>query len=83
MIRPYISISALTSLVLFPWPLTVALALAAAVVEPLVPLGIGILADTLYYSSQSYPVPLYTLLGAVVSGIAYFVRTRLRPGMMR
>lgn len=82
MIRPIVSISALISLVLFPWFFTVVLTLGAAVVEPLVPLGIGLLADTLYYGPQSYPVPLYTILGVAVSGAAAFVRTRLRPGMM-
>lgn len=82
MIRPVISISALGSLVVFPWPFTVVLTLAAALVEPLVPLGIGLLADMLYYAPQSYPIPLYTLAGGIISAVAYFVRTRLRPGMM-
>jgi hypothetical protein len=82
MIRPIISTSALISLIFFPWFFTVVLALGAAFFEPLVPLGIGLLADTLYYGPESYSIPLYTLLGAVVSGIAAFVRTRLRPGMM-
>ena len=82
MIRPVVSLSALVSLIFFPWPFTVALALGASVVEPLVPFGIGLLADTLYYGAESYPFPLYTLMGAIWSGIAVFVRTRLRPGMM-
>ncbi len=80
--RPLVSVSALISLILFPWPYTVVVTLGAALVEPLVPLGIGLLADTLFYGPQSYSVPVYTLGGALLSGVVLFVRTRLRAGMM-
>ncbi|TSC69818.1 MAG: hypothetical protein G01um101449_510 [Parcubacteria group bacterium Gr01-1014_49] len=72
----------LISVVFFPWPFTATLALLAASVEPLVPLAAGLFADTLYYVPQAHGLPLFTLLGALASLIAFFVRSRVRAGIM-
>lgn len=76
MIPGVLTVLSFLSLVLFPWPLTALLALAAAVFEPLVPLAIGVLADTLYYSSGQ-GIPLFALAGAVATFASYLLRKRL------
>ena len=66
------------SVILFPWPLTILLALATSFFEPMVPLAVGVFADTLYYASGTGGWPVYTLYGLAVSIIAAFVRSQLR-----
>lgn len=83
MMRGILTISTLASAILFPWPLTALLALAAVPFEPLVPLAAGLFVDTLYYAPQAHAVPLFTLCGAAVTAIAFFVRSRLATGSMR
>lgn len=78
-----LTISACISTVLFPWPLTVLLAVAASFGEPLVPLAVGIFADTLYYAPQSGSFPLLTFYGLIVSILAVLVRRQLRSSIMR
>ena len=78
MINGILTILSFVSLVTFPWVVTALLTAAAACVEPLVPLALGIVADSLYYTPTVSTVPLYTLLGAVVTSVAVVVRTRLR-----
>lgn len=65
------------SALFFPWPLTALLALLVALSEPWVPLAAGIFADTLYYA---HGMPLFALSGALVSALAFFVRSRLPTG---
>lgn len=77
-----LTILSLVSLVLFPWPMTVLLALLTAGVEPLAPLGIGLLADTLYYAPHVGRWPLFTLGGVVATAIAVWVQSRLRTSSM-
>lgn len=77
MIRGTLTIICFVSTVLFPWPLTVLLSLAAASLEPLVPLAVGLFADTLYYSPQAGALPIFTLCGVFIAGVAFFVRGRL------
>lgn len=77
MIRGLLTLSALISTVLFPWPLTALLGIVAAIFEPLVPLAVGIFADTLYWSPQLGTIPLLTLCGALATILAFFVRSRL------
>ena len=67
------------SAVFFPWPLTALLAFIASFTEPLVPLAVGLLADTLYYTPSAGALPLFTLAGAALTAAAFFVRSRLRP----
>jgi hypothetical protein len=52
-----LTIAAFVSAVLFPWPLTALLSVGAAYFEPLVPLAVGIFADTLYYAPQASRFP--------------------------
>ena len=66
------------SVVLFPWPLTAILVLASSLSVPLLPLAIGIFADTLYYTPRVSALPLATLFGAFTTVAAFFVRSRLR-----
>jgi len=70
------------STIVFPWPLTAALALGMALYEPLVPLAVGLFADTLYYTPQGGAWPFYTVLGALTTVGAFFVRSRLKAGSM-
>ncbi len=70
------------SAVLFPWPLTVALALLTSLFEPLIPLSIGLFADTLYYTPQSSVIPFFTFYGALVTALAFLVRSRLKTGII-
>lgn len=83
MIRAILVIATLVSVILFPWPMSVFLALAAATVEPLTPFAAGILADTLYYIPAGHQIPLFSLCGAVTTLITIAVRSRLRTGSMR
>lgn len=71
------------SAVLFPWPLTALLALGTSFFEPLVPLAVGLFADTLYYIPYSGVWPTATLSGLVLSVIAAFVRHQLRTSIIR
>lgn len=70
------------SAVLFPWPLTALLALVSSVTEPLVPLAAGLFTDTLFYAPSAHAFPLFTLSGAVVTTIAFLVRSQLRPSII-
>jgi len=82
MMRGLLVILSFVSTILFPWPLTVALALTTAYVAPLAPLAIGLFADTLYYVPPTPPLPLFTFCGLAVTVLAFFVRGRVRTGMM-
>lgn len=65
------------SAVFFPWPLTALLALGATYYEPLVPLAVGIFADTLYFAPGS-GFPVWSALGLVATVAAYFFRSRFQ-----
>lgn len=79
MMRAFATLLTFVSVVLFPWPLTALLAIATALVEPLVPLAAGLFADTLYWAPHT-SAPLFTLYGAVCAILAFFVRNRVRTG---
>lgn len=78
MMRGILTLSAFLSTIFFPWPLTVLLALISALFEPLVPLAVGLFADTLYYTPHVARLPYLTLLGALATVVAFFVRSRIR-----
>ena len=82
MMRPVLTLSALASALLFPWPLTALFALSISLLEPLVPLSVGLLTDTLYYAPSSGGLPLFTVSGAAVTALAFFVRSRLSKGII-
>lgn len=75
-------IATFISAMVFPWPLTAVLACALALSEPLVPLAAGLFTDTLYYSPEGGFLPLFTLFGAGMTVLAFFVRTRLKAGIL-
>lgn len=81
MMRKAMIVLTFMSTVLFPWPLTAVLAVGLASVEPLIPLAVGVFADTLYFSHQG-TLPMATVYGALVSAVAFFVRSRLKTGIM-
>ena len=82
MMRGTLTILTFVSAIFLPWSLTALLALGASVFEPLIPLSVGIFADTLYYTSQSGAIPLFTLYGALATALAFFVRSRLKTGII-
>lgn len=82
MMRGTLTLLSLVSTVFFPWPLTALLALASSLLEPLVPLAAGLLADTLYYTPHAGALPLFTLYGALATAFAFFVRSRLSKSII-
>ncbi len=78
-----LTITTFISVILFPWPLTVLLALITSLYEPLVPLAVGLFADTLFYVPQAGRFPICTLLGFLTSVMAVFVRRQLRASPVR
>ena len=78
MMRGVLTILSFLSAVLFPWPMTALLALVTSLFEPLVPLAVGLFADTLYYAPQAGALPVFTLYGAFATVIAFVVRSRLK-----
>jgi len=56
--------------------------IVAAFREPLIPLAAGIFVDSLYYAPELGSFPLFTVYGGAVTVIAYFVRSRLRGGII-
>ncbi|MFZ1075253.1 MAG: hypothetical protein WAN50_02670 [Minisyncoccia bacterium] len=83
MIRSTLVLLAFVSAMLFPWPVTVLLALASAASDPLVPLAVGIFADTLYYSPHAGSAPYFTLFGTLGTAVAFFVRSWLKASTIR
>ena len=82
MMRKVGTLSALLSVVFFPWPLTAVLALGVAFFEPWVPLAAGLCADALYYAPQGGGMPLFTLTGAFVTALSFSVRSRLKTDII-
>ena len=82
MMRGTLVVLSFISTIFFPWLFTVLLALAAALLEPLTPLALGLFADTLYYPPQAHAFPLFTLYGALVTALAFFVRSRLKTSII-
>jgi len=82
MIRGALTVLTFVSVVFLPWPLTAILAFATSVFEPLVPLAVGLFADTLYYTPQAGTLPLFTFVGALLTAVAFFVRNRLKTGII-
>lgn len=78
-----LTIATFISAVLFPWPLTALLAVVSSFFEPLVPLAVGLFADTLYAAPSVGALPIFTLYGLAVSIIAVFVRSRMRTSTIR
>lgn len=81
--RAALTLSTLASVAFLPWPFAALLALSGAVIEPLLPLSAGLLADTLYYAPRWGELPLFTIFGAAATALAFLVRSRLSAGSIR
>ena len=82
MIRGLTTALAFVSAVLFPWPLTVLITLGVALFEPLVPLAIGIFADTIYYTPHAGVLPWFFICGGVSTILASLVRSQLKTSII-
>jgi hypothetical protein len=82
MMRGILVFMSFISTIFSPWIITAILVFAVSLLDPLVPLAIGLFADTLYYTSSAETIPLLTLYGAIVSLIASFVRNRLSASII-
>ena len=82
MLRISALILAAVGTVAFPWPLTAAFVVVAALFVPPVMLLTGVLMDMLYYVPGAYPVPLYTLLGLVGFIIVEIVHSFMKARIM-
>lgn len=80
MMRGAVTVLTFLSAFFFPWQLTALLALVSTAYEPWVPFAAGIFVDTLYYTQGT--VPVFALSGALVSALAFFVRSRMKTGTM-
>lgn len=80
MMRAVGTILTFLSATVFPWPLTAILALGMAPFEPWVPFSAGLFVDTLYYLPHGSVVPVFTIVGALVTALSFFVRSRLKTG---
>lgn len=83
MIRSVGILATFFSAIFFPWPFTAFLALIVAFFEPWIPLAAGLFIDTLYYLPHTGTLPVFTFAGALSTGIAFFVRSRLKASPVR
>lgn len=74
-----LTVLSFVSAILFPWPLTAALAIAVAFIDPLVPIALGLFMDTLY-SAGGWPQG--TISGAGLAFVALVVRRWVRTSTM-
>ncbi|MDP2651537.1 MAG: hypothetical protein Q8O94_00160 [bacterium] len=81
MIRGLLILIAFISVIFFPWPFAAALTFVSSFYIPLLPLAVGLFADTLYYTPNG-ALPLFTIYGALITGIALFVRSRLKASII-
>lgn len=81
MIRVILPVLTFFSLFFFPYLLSGFLILASAALLPFSGLALGILADVLYYSSDTVFMPVWSIGGAVATIISLlmqrFVKTRI------
>ncbi len=81
MIRGILTVLTFISILFFPWPLSVLLALVASVYEPLIPLAAGVFFEVLYYSpnllSGGDTLPLFALGGLLATVVAFALHHRL------
>ena len=82
MMRRVLVLGAFLSALWFPWPLTVCVAIGVSLLEPLVPLAIGLLLDILYFVPPVSVFPHFTVWGAAVTMIAFFVHSRLKTSII-
>lgn len=74
-------VSALLSVILFPFVYTAVLTVLASPVLPLLPLIVSLFADILYWTPSTGAIP-FTCYGVLATGIAYLVRNRLKASII-
>ncbi len=67
-------ISALFSPFIFPWYYTATLAVLASWKYPFAALAVGIEFDMLYLPSLGHFIPFGTIIGGVVTALAFFIQ---------
>ena len=82
MMRGLLILLVFISIIFFPWPFAVLLALISSAFIPLLPFAAGIFADTLYYAPHTAAMPLFTLYGAIATGVALLVHSRLKTSII-
>ncbi len=82
MMHGTLTILTFVSALFLTWPFTALLALIVSIFEPMVPLAVGLFTDTLYYTPQAGNLPMFTFAGALLTAIAFFVRSRLSEGII-
>ncbi len=74
MIRIVLSVAALLSPFLFPYPATLLLSIAASLLFPPIGLLAGLLTDLAYFVPAASVLPVATVTGLAISVISVFVR---------
>ena len=82
LVRALWTLGTLLGTLVLPWLVSALLALLGALWIPLLPLATGILYDLLYAAPHAHGFFSGTLLGALLTGLAYLVRTRVAPGII-
>lgn len=77
-------IGAFLSLFFFPWPIAAVLGAIAAPFLPVVPLALGLAADTLYLAPNAslHTLPIATMIGLAGTIFATLVRRHLETRIM-
>lgn len=83
MIRFLISLAALLSPFLFPYPATLLLSFVASLYLPWIAVAVGALTEASYGASGAHPFPLALLLGALLTLIALLVRRFVASNIMQ
>jgi hypothetical protein len=74
MIPVAVLLLALVGVIAFPWPYALFLAIVASLYVPLAGLALGIISDALYYTHAASLIPWGTLVGGIVTVLAYLAR---------
>lgn len=84
MTRALAGLAALLSLFIFPWQVSAVIILAAALLFPPAGIGLGLIADLVYWIPGVAFLPYFSLFGIVCTGLSLlvhrFVKTRIMEG---
>lgn len=82
MTRAALAVAGALAVVWAPWPLALAALLASALAAPATGILLGALADILYWTPASAPVPWFTLAGTAAAGASLVVRRFVKARIM-
>jgi hypothetical protein len=83
MIQYIVIIVALIGIFIFPYPLTAVLTVAAAIASPLAGLALGIITDSVYFTSTNALLPLASIVGLLATLAAFFGKRFVRTHLMQ